>query len=380
MGLVLVRYGEIALKGRNRPDFIRRLRRNIRAALKFHGLEAVVTSVDRRIHVETPDPFAALEPLRTIPGIASCSPVSSVPPTLEAITAEAVQQAHREGLEPGRSFRIRARRADKTFPTLSPAIERHVGTAVVEATGASVDLSDRTDVTIGIEVTRQAGLVFGSTVRGPGGLPVGIEGRVVALLSGGLDSLVAAWMMIKRGCMVIPLHIAIHPADTPLIEKQIAELQRYSHGWLLKPVVVPYDEAVAPLLLPLQEGRDERFTCLVCKRAMLAQAERLAQATHAHGIVMGDALGQVASQTLRNLEAVSRGVSLPIYRPLIGMDKAEITALAAAQGLDKPQERPSAPCPYVPSHPATSAPADLFEELWSRVSQSAQSEGTPPGR
>ena len=369
MGLVLVRYGEIALKGRNRPLFLRRLRRNIRAALAACGLQGTVFSGGRRIYIDTPSPWEALDPLSRVFGIVSASPVSSVAPDLAAITAEALEQAHHEDLVPGRTFRIMTRRSDKSFSMLSPQVDDHVGAAVVKDTGATVDLSRRAGLSIGIEIGSESAMVYSTTVQGPGGLPVGIEGRVVALLSGGLDSLVAAWMMMKRGCAVIPLHVAIHPAESQTVLEQIAELQRFSYGWEMRPILVDYHTTVEPLLQRLQGPRERRWTCLVCKHAMMSQAASIAAEHDAHGIVMGDSLGQVASQTLRNLEAVSQGIALPIHRPLIGMDKLEISALATRVGLNEPPARASTPCPYVPNSPVTRAPVDSFAALWDRLAR-----------
>ncbi len=369
MGLVLVRYGEIALKGRNRPFFLRRLRRNIRAALTASGLQGTVYSGGRRIYIDTPFPWEALDPLSRVFGVVSASPVSSVAPDLAAVTAEALEQARHEELGPGRTFRIMARRSDKSFSMLSPQVEEHVGASVVSDTGATVDLSRQAEVSIGIEISSESAMVYSTTAQGPGGLPVGIEGRVVALLSGGLDSLVAAWMMMKRGCAVIPLHIAMHPAESQTVLEQIAELQRFSYGWELRPILMDYHSTVEPLLERLQGPRERRWTCLVCKHAMMSQAVAIAAELDAHGIVMGDSLGQVASQTLRNLEAVSRGIDLPIHRPLIGMDKLEISGLAKRVGLSEPPARASTPCPYVPDSPVTRAPVDSFAALWDRLSR-----------
>ncbi|MHB1318056.1 MAG: 7-cyano-7-deazaguanine synthase, partial [Anaerolineae bacterium] len=202
-----------------------------------------------------------------------------------------------------------------------------------------------------------------------GGLPVGIEGRVVALLSGGTDSFVAAWMMIKRGCAVIPLHLAMSADSTDAVLEQVAQLQRYSYGWQLRPAIVDYQEAIEPLLQQLQDHRERRWTCLVCKHAMLVRAAALAREVDAHGIVLGDSMGQVASQTLRNLEAISSDITVPIYRPLIGMDKNEIIALAEQLGAPKTTTQARPPCPYVPDNPVTRAPLDGFEAIWERLSK-----------
>ena len=179
MDLILLRYGEIALKGHNRYEFVRRLRRNVRACLKAHGVKGEVVSVGRRIYVRTPraaDPGAAraLEPLSRVFGLVSLSPAREVARDIEAIVSECVRQAKAAGVRPGVSYRVRARRADKTFHYISPEIDRLAGEAIHRACEGRVDLSKQAEVTIGVEVTRERALIYSQQVRGPGGLPVGV--------------------------------------------------------------------------------------------------------------------------------------------------------------------------------------------------------------
>jgi thiamine biosynthesis protein ThiI len=208
MGLILLRYGEVALKGRNRPLFLRALRRNIRACLREHGINGTVASRGQRVYVETEQVPEALAPLQRIFGVVSLSPVTSVAREVDAIVKAGVQEAVAAGVKPGVSYRVQARRSDKSFPLISPAINRVVGEAIYQATEGDVDLSRDANVTIGVEVQRDRALVYGRVLPGPGGLPLGTEGRVVALVSGGIDSPVAAWLMMKRGCGVVPLHLS----------------------------------------------------------------------------------------------------------------------------------------------------------------------------
>ena len=177
------------------------------------------------------------------------------------------------------------RRSDKSFSMLSPQVEDHAGAAVVKDTGATVDLSRRAGLSIGIEIGSESAMVYSTTVQRPGGLPVGIEGRVVALLSGGLDSLVAAWMMMKRGCAVIPLHVAIHPAESQTVLEQIAELQRFSYGWELRPILWTITPLWSHCCSDCRE-RERRWTCLVCKHAMISRPHPSAEhdaPRHRHG-------------------------------------------------------------------------------------------------
>lgn len=371
MGLILLRYGEIALKGRNRGAFVRQLRHNVRAALKAHGVRSEVRSVGSRVYVRTDDVEAALDPLSRVFGLVSLSPVAEVPREMGAIAEECVRQAQAAGVGPNRSFRVRARRSDKTFPHISPEIDRIAGEAVIAATDGRVDLSNRADVTIGVEVGQDAALIYSRVIAAPGGLPVGTEGRIVALLSGGIDSPVAAWMMMKRGCGVIPLHFATSDEETAKVRDNIAVLSRYSYGWQLKPVIRGHAEAVGPVAERLREIGEERWTCVFCKRALLQAAARVADEFDAHGIVMGDALGQVASQTLPNMEVISHGIEKPILRPLIGLDKSEIVDLARHIGTFEVSTRSEVRCAFLPPNPITRASVDRLLDVARRLDEEA---------
>jgi thiamine biosynthesis protein ThiI len=363
MSLILLRYGEIGLKGKNRTYFFRKLRHNVRRALKENQIEGSVWQEDQRIYLETDEVAAAVAAVRKVFGLVSLSPVQEVPPDLEAITQETVRVARRAGLDPDTTFRIKARRADKAFPHISPEIERQVGAAVADATGAPVDLSNERQVEIGIEVRPERALIFGETIAGPGGLPLGSQGRVVALLSNGIDSPVATWLMMKRGCSVIPLHFRTSQAQAEQVQAIIAALNDHAYGWKLKPIVLSHEEALAPALDRLRELGQQRWTCLFCKRVMMAKAAEIAAEMNAAAIVTGDSLGQVASQTLNNLEVISLGIPKPILRPLIGLDKTEIMALARQIGTYEASIDQSYTCPFLPDRPLTQARMAKFRDL-----------------
>ena len=376
MGLVLLRYGEIALKGQNRTFFLRKLRRNVRRCLKANNLEGEVWQDGQRIYVETDAIGPAVEALRRVFGIVSLSPVQVVMPdplsdgrhpSLDAIAQEAVGVGLRAGLDPSQSFRVRARRADKSYPHISPEIERTVGAAIVAATGAPVDLSKDAGVEIGIEIQPGRALVFGEVIPGPGGLPLSSQGRVVALLSPGLDSPVAAWLMMKRGCGVIPVHFSTSQAQREQVEALVEALNRHAYGWELRLITFSHEEVLAPVLGRLQAIHAERWACLFCKRVMLAKAAEVAHDMGASALVTGDSLGQVASQTLPNLEVISYGIDKPILRPLIGMDKTEIMDLARQIGTYQPSTQASYPCPFLPDRPLTQARIEKLEELLEQI-------------
>ena len=367
MGLIVIRYGEIGLKGRNRPYFVKRLRRNIRDCLKKSGLTGEVRSVGQRVYVQAEDVERAVEKLRDVFGIASLSPAQEVAADIEAIKDEALRVAQRAGLNEKRSFRMQSRRADKAFPLISPEINRVVGAHVQKATGAQVDLSDEADLTIGVEVRRGHALVFGQTVAGHGGLPLGTQGRAVALISGGIDSPVAAWLMMKRGCAVIPIHFRQSEVELAKFMDNCQVLSRYAYGWDMRPIVLDHQEVFGETYEKLRSVGAERWTCIFCKRALLQKACQIADQHKAKALVMGDSLGQVASQTLDNLEVVSYGIEKPILRPLIGLDKTEITALARRIGTFDISTREAMPCPFLPPDPLTRASLPKLKAILERM-------------
>ncbi|MHB0857381.1 MAG: tRNA uracil 4-sulfurtransferase ThiI [Anaerolineae bacterium] len=376
MGFILLRYGELALKGANRSTFVRRLRRNVRACLKAHDIQGQVVSEGQRIYVHTDQVEEALDPLSRVFGLVSLSPAVTVPREVDAIVAECVHQARIAGLDSRRTFRVRARRSDKSFPLTSPDISRVAGETINNATGGRVDLSNAADFTIGVEVARDEAIVFGRVVPAPGGLPLGIEGRVVVLLSGGIDSPVAAWMMMKRGCGIIPVHFAASPSETQKTMDNVEVLRRYAYGWDLKPIFIDHEATVGSTLDNLRRLGEERWSCVFCKRALLMKAAEIAEEMGAHALVMGDALGQVASQTLPNMEMVSHGVPKLILRPLVGMDKNEIIKVAERIGTFGVSTRSEASCRFLPAHPATRGTIEKLKELTAQLDAMAGAEDT----
>ena len=372
MGLVLLRYGEIALKGKNRVYFYRKLRRNLRKCLKANGISGEVWQEGERIYLETEQVEAAVEAAQRVFGIVSLSPVQVVAAELEAITEEALALTKRMRLNEDRSFRVKVRRADKSFPLISPEIERRVGGQIAQATGAPVDLSNDAQVTVGIEIRPGQAMVFGERIPGPGGLPLGSQGRVVSLISSGIDSPVATWLMMKRGCGVVPVHFSTSPAQTEQVTAIVEALNRHSYGWRLKPIILSHQEVLAPTLEKLRALRGERWACLFCKRIMLSKAAEIAEEMDANAIVTGDSLGQVASQTLSNMEVISYGIEKPILRPLIGMDKTEIMDLARRIGTYEPSITEAHSCPFLPDRPLTQSTVAKLRELLDKMEEAPE--------
>ncbi len=349
----VVHYQEIALKGKNRPWFLTRLIRNIRRAVSDLDVTAV-KSVMGRIEVvlgPTADPAQVGERIRTVFGIANYSYAGRAPLDLDAIAKAILADL---GDRVPASFRVSARRADKRFPMPSPQIEREVGGRIHEARGWKVDLTNA-ELTIHVQMlTRDAFYYFGKE-RGAGGLPTGTAGRVACLLSGGIDSPVAAWRMMKRGCDVTFIHFHSYPIlSRASVEKaqQLAELlTRYQHKSRL--YLVPFGEIQQQVLLAIPGP----MRVVVYRRLMLRIAERIAGMRRAQALVTGDAVGQVASQTLENLAVVGSAATLPLFRPLIGMDKDEIMDEAKRLGTYPISIIPDQDCCtlFTPRNPLTKA-------------------------
>ncbi|HOQ98744.1 MAG TPA: tRNA uracil 4-sulfurtransferase ThiI [Anaerolineae bacterium] len=369
MGLILLRYGELALKGGNRPVFLRKLRRNVRACLRASGLEGQVESAGSRLFVHTGQVEQAIAPLQRVFGVVSLSPVVETPRDLEAMAQEAVRQAVAAGLGPSRSFRIAARRADKHFPYTSPEIGRALGAAVCQATNARVDLSDSADVSIGVEVMHDRVLLYGQVYPGPGGFPLGSAGRAVALMSGGIDSPVAAWMMMKRGCSIIPLHFRHNDVEAGKALDNCRLLEQWSYGFRLRPIIMEQAEVFGPTYQRLRALGEERWTCVMCKRTLITKAIEVAAEHHALAVVTGESLGQVASQTLENLGVIGYGQTLPILRPLIGLDKIEVMDLARRLGTYDISVREAEGCAYLPRHPLTRGNIAALQRLLAQLEQ-----------
>jgi tRNA uracil 4-sulfurtransferase len=353
MKSLIVHYQEIALKGKNRPWFITRLVHNLRAATKGLGVREVRPLMGRiEIILEpTGDWEQVRECVSRIFGIANYARAGRT-----ALDIEALAEAILGDLGPDNpaSFRVSARRADKRFPLTSPEIEREVGGRIKQARGWHVDLS-RPELTIHVEaLSGEAFYSFGKE-RGAGGLPVGVSGRVACLLSGGIDSPVAAWRMMRRGCRVVFVHFHSYPILSRASQEKARELTRLLTRFQLKSrlLLVPFGTLQQRVVLSVPPA----LRVVIYRRLMMRIAQELAVRNRAQALVTGDVVGQVASQTIENLTAIGQVVTLPVLRPLIGMDKDEITAEAQRLGTFPISIIPDQDCCtlFTPRNPATRA-------------------------
>ena len=353
MKSVIIHYQEIALKGKNRPWFVARLVRNIREATRDLDVTEVRVLQGRLELVLGPTaPWDAVRArIATVFGIGNFARAGRAPLDVDAIAAEILKDL---GPENPATFRVSAKRADKRFPLSSPEIEREVGGRIKEARHWLVNLS-HPELTINVEaLTSEAFYSFGKE-RGPGGLPVGASGRVACLLSGGIDSPVAAWRMMRRGCRVLFVHFHSYPILSRASQEKARELAQsltrfQFHSRLF---LVPFGGIQQRVVLAVPPP----LRVVVYRRIMMRIAERIARLNRAQALVTGDAVGQVASQTLENMATIGSVVTLPVLRPLVGMDKEEITAEAQRLGTYPISIIPDQDCCtlFTPRHPATKA-------------------------
>ena len=349
--LVLVHYHELGLKRGNRPLFLRHLARNLRRATSDLG-PLNVRQVSGRVLLELDGhehPEAVRDRVRRVCGVASVSLASRVASTVDAMKAAIERQIEGRAFA---SFRISARRAFKTYPMTSVELNRELGRFVVERTGARVDLHHG-ELEIHVEVMPAETFVYADRMEGPGGLPVGASGAVAALLSGGIDSPVAAWRMMKRGCRVLFVHfhsVPYLPATSQAKARALDErLTQWQHDSQL--LLVPFGEIQREVVLTVPPPT----RVIVYRRLMVRIAEALARRHGAAALTTGESLGQVASQTLSNIARIDEAAGIPILRPLIGMDKLEITGEARRLDTFEISIEADADCCtlFVPKHPAT---------------------------
>jgi thiamine biosynthesis protein ThiI len=355
----VVHYQEIALKGKNRPWFLARLVRNLRAATADLDVAAVRGLMGRIEVVLGPsaDPRQVAERIGRTFGVANYSYAGRAAADVEAIAAAILADLGDRTTE---SFRVSARRADKRFPLTSPQIEREIGGRIKSATGWRVDL-DRPRLVVNVELLTNEAFYFFGKERGVGGLPTGTAGRVACLLSGGIDSPVAAWRMMKRGCSVTFVHFHSYPilsrASIDKAKELVTLLTRYQLRSRL--YLVPFGALQQQVLLAVPGP----MRVVIYRRLMMRIAARIARDRGAQALVTGEVVGQVASQTLENLAVIGSVVSLPIFRPLIGMDKDEITAEAQRLGTYPVSIIPDQDCCtlFTPRNPLTRARAADIE-------------------
>lgn len=359
---VLLRYDEIFLKRDRRGYFLDMLDRNVRRAMRAipglklrrpHGRLLLHADVARG---ELPPPLAEaprmVRALSRIFGVASVSPVHIVQPDYDALKALVGQLADAWLAErPATSFAIRTRRSDKRFPANSVEVNAELGGVVLDRyPSLNVDLM-HPDLRIGVEIRPEEIFVHRDSFPGPGGLPTGSNGKVMALLSGGIDSPVAAWQILRRGVQVEAVYFHSFPYTSDAAKEKVLALGRIVGQWQggMTIHVVPFTD----IQRACHEAVPSRALVLLYRRFMFRIAERLAKAAGAGALVTGESLGQVASQTLDNMDCINRVVTLPVLRPLVANDKHETIRVAQQLGTYETSIQPFDDCCslFVPRHP-----------------------------
>ncbi|MGI6567745.1 MAG: tRNA uracil 4-sulfurtransferase ThiI [Limnochordia bacterium] len=357
--LLLIRYGEIGTKGKNRHMFEQRLQANIQAALKDLGIEEV-----ERAHTRLYVPLKAgldgmVQRLQRVFGIASFSPVVRVPLEVEAIkeaakevVAASLQERH-IGPEDKLTFKVITRRANKGFPITSPELSRDLGAVLLrEFPQLSVDVH-QPQLSVEVEIREHYSYVYTERIPGAGGLPVGVSGKGVLLLSGGIDSPVAGYQMMKRGVDTIAVHFHSYPFTSERAKEKVLDLAKVlaGYGGPIPVHVVHFTE----IQKAINEHCPPKLMITIMRRMMLRLAESIARREGAAALITGESLGQVSSQTMDSILVTNAVAQLPVFRPLIGFDKTEIIDLAERIGTYKISIQPYEDCCtiFVPRHPET---------------------------
>ena len=368
--LIIARYGEIGLKSpKIRSRFEKKLVKNIRATF-----ECEVIRNQGRIYIKPEDFNEAIKKLNRVFGIVSYSPATSTKATYEDIDETLANYTQElidaKILDENTKFAIKCRRVGKHDFT-SQEMAAHCGGVVRNVVLAPVDLTNP-DLTIFVEIREDDAYIYHEKIRGPGGLPLGTQGKVVVLLSSGIDSPVAAYLMMKRGCEVIALHCNNDPFSGPKVTENfnllIDQLNIYASGVPIKRRVIDYGE----YLTVAKEKAPEKMTCVLCKSGMYRIAEKLANRIGADAIVDGSSVGQVASQTLSNILATRYGVDMPILSPLIGLDKEEITKIAKDIGTFDISKIDDGGCSAVPRYPETHADLERVKKACEDMGQDTE--------
>ncbi|MBQ8617607.1 MAG: tRNA 4-thiouridine(8) synthase ThiI [Clostridia bacterium] len=373
--ILLVRYGEVFLKGQNRPFFLRKLVDHVKLAVQnVHGH---VWLSDGRIYVsDYTDQDEAIRRVSRVFGVHSVSPAVEMEKSdFEAVCAQAAKMMeNRTG-----TFKVLAKRSDKRYPLDSPAIMRESGGYILEhVPHLSVDVNDP-DHVITIEIRGMAYLSVDRTMA-VSGMPMGTNGKACLLLSGGIDSPVAGFMIAKRGVELCCVHYHSFPYTSERAKEKVLELARILSEYCgkMRVYVVPFTE----IQMEIHEKCPENFTTLIMRRYMMRIAEILARKDGAQALITGESIGQVASQTMEALGCTDEVVNMPVFRPCVGMDKSEIIERAEKIGTMETSALPYEDCctVFTPKHPATHPRKDLVrraeEKLDSEALIAAAVEGT----
>ncbi len=361
---VLVRFGELSTKGKNRKDFINRLFRNIQYMLRdFEELEYRKAYDRIYIRLNGADHEKIKEKLQKVFGISSFSFTEKVAPDMEAITAACLRTARESG---AKTFKMITKRHDKTFPLRSDDINRQTASVILKNTDLKVDVHDP-QLPIRVEVREDAAYITSEKIPGAGGYPAGINGKVLLMLSGGIDSPVAAYQLMKRGLNVEAVHFASPPYTSENARNKVLTLAGMvsEYQGRMKVHVINFTD----LQLNIYKTAGDPYAVTLMRRMMFRLAEKIAQKNGCIAIATGESIGQVASQTLESIACINDAIRIPVLRPLVCHDKLEIIALASKIGTYETSILPYEDCCTIfdPKNPVTKPSvekAEYFEKMF----------------
>lgn len=368
--IILVRYGEIILKGLNRPVFEEKLMSNIKSAIYKFGKVKVLKS-QGRIYIEPVDENydidLVLQKVTKVFGVVSASPVWKIDTDYEQIKSYALEMAAQLVNQYGhKTFKVETKRGNKRFPMNSPEISNDIGGIILDnVPGLSVDVHNP-DFILFIEV-RESSYIYSETIKAYGGMPLGSNGKAMLLLSGGIDSPVAGWMMGKRGVELDAIHFYSYPYTSERAKQKVidlAQIMAQSCG-KIHLHIVPFTE----IQLAINENCPEEQLTVIMRRIMMKISEQIARNTNCMALITGESMGQVASQTMHALYCTNAAVNMPVFRPLIGMDKVEVVDIARKIDTFDTSILPYEDCctVFVAKHPQTKPKLDRIMQSESAV-------------
>ena len=362
--MILLKEGEVVLKGLNKRYFEQKLTQNIRRRLKDYG-SFKVNALQSVIYVEPQNDEAdidgAFEALQKVFGIMTLTRAIACDKDPDVILRTAMEYLDEE-LRAAKTFKVESKRSDKGFPMTSIQLSQYVGGEINEAYDNLTADMHTPDVIVHLEVRDKAAYVHGRPVPGAGGMPVGSNGTAVSLLSGGIDSPVSTYMMAKRGLRIIPVHFFSFPYTSELAKEKVIDLAKILTGWCGRMIV-----EIVPFTHIQEEIRakcPEEFFTIIMRRFMMRIADEIAKANDCGAIVTGESLGQVASQTMEAMHCTGHACTLPILRPLVGMDKEEVIRISRHIGTFDTSILPYEDCctVFTPRHPSTHPKLDKVLE------------------
>lgn len=357
---IMVRFGELSTKGKNKKDFILKLASNLKHALKEYKTLKFEVQMDHiYIILNDEDQDLVLERIADVSGIQSYSPVVKCDVDIDDIVNTAFELVKQEN---GKTFKVKARRADKAFPYISDDVNRLVATKILRETEYKVDVHNP-DVLVSIDIRKTAAYIYTSKILGAGGYPLGVGGKAMMMMSGGIDSPVASYLLMKRGVYLEFIHFASPPYTSEAVLDKLKDLARKLNRYQenIKIHVVPFTK----LQVAIYEHADESYAITIMRRMMYRLAERLARKRKCYAVANGESVGQVASQTLASMLVINNVTNYPIIRPVAIMDKTEIIKIARKIDTYDISIRPFEDCCTIfePKNPKTAPKLDISEEI-----------------